>query len=223
MPRIVGVNKSGIEIGTIVKLGAGLVTPPPGLLLCHGAPVDEALFPLLFAKIGYTWGNPGGGQFRLPDLRGRIARGRANGSARDQYRNNRGTGGSDLHPYSQSLSGQATGDNVGSPQGETTRRSTLVGMSASGATTGGHDHGGGNHAHNHGSSGISGSGGMYNWPRNYLCGGDLNIVTGSNYAIESSGNTVSGQNPGVSTTVNGGGDSQNSMPNVYVDFYIAYI
>lgn len=224
MPRISGVNKSGYEIGAMVELAVQLGSAPPGLLLCHGAAVDIALYPLLFAKIGYTWGNPGGGQFRLPDLRGRIARGRANGSARDPYRANRGSGGSDTHPYSQSLPGQATGDAVGSPQGETTRRSQLsaMGITASGNVTS-HNHGGGTHYHYTkwssfpgGDSGGGSHAGIV--ASGVISGAPVTSGGAAETVVDSQSPTFSG-----SGSVASGGDSANSMPNVYVDFYIAYI
>ena len=61
------------------------VTPPatPGTwLLCDGAQVSQTTYAALFALIGHTFGaDPGGGNFILPDLRGRTAFGHDAGNA----------------------------------------------------------------------------------------------------------------------------------------------
>jgi microcystin-dependent protein len=56
----------------------GLIIPwttasvPSGFLECNGAAVSEVTYAALFAVIGYTYGNPGSGNFNLPDLTDRI-------------------------------------------------------------------------------------------------------------------------------------------------------
>lgn len=48
---------------------AGLAsTIPIGWLRCDGSAVSEVTYPLLFIAIGYTYGNPGSGNFNLPSL-----------------------------------------------------------------------------------------------------------------------------------------------------------
>lgn len=48
-------------------------TMPVGWLLCNGAAVSKASYPALFAAIGYTYGaDPGGGNFLLPNLKGKV-------------------------------------------------------------------------------------------------------------------------------------------------------
>lgn len=57
--------------GMVVGWPAASATPA-GWLDCDGAAVSETTYADLFAVIGYTWGNPGGGNFNLPDFRGRA-------------------------------------------------------------------------------------------------------------------------------------------------------
>ncbi|MCA4898745.1 MAG: tail fiber protein [Bacteroidota bacterium] len=59
--------------GTIVAYGG--TTAPQGWLLCDGAIYTSATYPKLFAAIGNAYGSPAGGQFRVPDFRGKFLRG----------------------------------------------------------------------------------------------------------------------------------------------------
>lgn len=48
-------------------------TAPTGYLLCYGQVVSQATYAALYAVIGHTFASdPGGGNFTLPDLRGRF-------------------------------------------------------------------------------------------------------------------------------------------------------
>ena len=47
-------------------------TAPDEWLLCDGSDVSQTTYADLFAVIGTTFGAPGGGNFTLPDLRGRV-------------------------------------------------------------------------------------------------------------------------------------------------------
>jgi microcystin-dependent protein len=60
-------------IGEIRTVAFDPSSPPLGWLECNGAAVSESTYADLFAVIGYGFGNPGGGNFNLPDMRGRIA------------------------------------------------------------------------------------------------------------------------------------------------------
>lgn len=65
------------------RLPTGAILPyavaaaPTGYLLCDGAAVSESTFAVLFALIGYTYGNPGGGNFNTPDMQQRFPLGLA--------------------------------------------------------------------------------------------------------------------------------------------------
>jgi microcystin-dependent protein len=50
---------------------------PDGWLLCHGQAVSQTTYATLFALIGSTYDvtSPGAGNFRVPDLRGRVVAG----------------------------------------------------------------------------------------------------------------------------------------------------
>ena len=60
-------------VGSIIAV-AGNITPD-GYLHCNGAEILTAVYPELFAVIGYTYGGDGTTVFRLPDLRGRWMQG----------------------------------------------------------------------------------------------------------------------------------------------------
>jgi microcystin-dependent protein len=62
---------------SLVPAGAMLpyagLTPPTGWLLCDGSIISNGDYPRLFSAIGYTYGKSlVAGQFKLPDLRGRM-------------------------------------------------------------------------------------------------------------------------------------------------------
>lgn len=68
-----------LNVTGIVVPFAG-VTAPTGWLMCFGQLLNRADYPALFAVIGTTY-NTGGetaAQFRLPDMRGRVAAGKDN-------------------------------------------------------------------------------------------------------------------------------------------------
>ena len=67
-----GVLENLVPAGAMLPY-AGL-TPPPGWLVCDGAVVSNSEYPRLFAAIGYTYGSTLVlGQFKLPDMRGRMS------------------------------------------------------------------------------------------------------------------------------------------------------
>lgn len=73
---VVPSGSGGVPPGTILDYAGQLA--PAGYLLCYGQLEDIADYPDLFAAIGHA-GNlgvdPGGAQFRIPDLRGRVTAG----------------------------------------------------------------------------------------------------------------------------------------------------
>lgn len=62
-----------LPAGVVVAF-AGSV-PPGGYLLCFGQTVSQTTYPALFAAIGTTYGPAVGGNFTLPDVRGRGIKG----------------------------------------------------------------------------------------------------------------------------------------------------
>jgi len=68
-----GANLTGIEgVNTGIVVPWGSASIPSGFLLCDGQSVSQATYAALFAVIGTTYGNPGGGNFNVPDLRDRT-------------------------------------------------------------------------------------------------------------------------------------------------------
>lgn len=81
----VGVGQSGAQfyyangavltpVGTVIDFAGASI--PSGWILCFGQNLAQASYPELFVALGTTWGSPGGGNFTLPDLRGRVSAGR---------------------------------------------------------------------------------------------------------------------------------------------------
>ena len=74
-----GANLTGIEgvnTGIVVPWGSAAI--PSGFLECNGQAVSQATYAALFAVIGTTYGNPGGGNFNLPDLTDRTVVNKSN-------------------------------------------------------------------------------------------------------------------------------------------------
>jgi len=69
---------------------------PIGALLCNGALVSQATYAALYAVIGDTFGSDGSGNFRLPDLRGRVPVGAGTGAGLTA-RSLADTGGEESH------------------------------------------------------------------------------------------------------------------------------
>lgn len=64
-----------IPPGTITMYGAAAA--PSGYLLCDGSAVSMETYAALYAVVGVTYGDPGGGDFNLPNLKDRFPVGRA--------------------------------------------------------------------------------------------------------------------------------------------------
>lgn len=92
--------------GTVIAFASE--TCPQGYLRCDGSARSAGTYPELFAAIGTAFGNPGAGQFNLPELRGLFIRGWDSGVGNDPNRTTRTT----------SRPGGASGDRVGTYQGD---------------------------------------------------------------------------------------------------------
>lgn len=62
-----------VPVGTMFWYGG--TTAPTGWLFCAGQTAAQATYPALFALLGTTYGSAGGGNFTLPDFRGRYGAG----------------------------------------------------------------------------------------------------------------------------------------------------
>lgn len=69
----------GVNTGLIIPWSSASL--PSGFLECNGQAVSQATYAALFAVIGTTYGNPGGGNFNLPDLRDRLSISKSNTQA----------------------------------------------------------------------------------------------------------------------------------------------
>jgi microcystin-dependent protein len=70
----------GVNTGIVVPWGSASI--PSGFLLCDGQAVSQATYAALFAIIGTTYGDPGGGNFNVPDLRDRTIVGVSSGNSK---------------------------------------------------------------------------------------------------------------------------------------------
>ena len=66
----------GVNTGVIVPWSSSSI--PSGFLECNGQAVSQATYAALFAVIGTTYGNPGGGNFNVPDLTDRTVVNKSN-------------------------------------------------------------------------------------------------------------------------------------------------
>ncbi len=108
---VVNDARDNTPVGTVLASASG--NTPPGYLACNGAQLVNTDYPELSASVGINWGGDGS-SFRLPDLRGRFLRGRANGESTDPDRFSR----TNLY------SGGNSGDQVGSYQEDAMLRHT---------------------------------------------------------------------------------------------------
>jgi len=125
---------SSEPIGTITAYAGS--SAPTDWMICDGAAISQATYPDLYALIGVTYGDPGGGNFNLPDARGRMIVGLGTHTDVD-----------------------ALGENDGVAVG--TRRPKHSHSTSLSSTQGGHSHGGSTSSsdgsHTHGYTGPSGS------------------------------------------------------------------
>lgn len=100
-------NSGQVPTGSIMPWAAN-GSLPTGFLLCNGASVSRTTYADLFNVIGTAFGTASGTTFNLPDFQGRFLRGRDNSAGRDP----------DAASRTAQNTGGATGDNVGSVQGD---------------------------------------------------------------------------------------------------------
>ena len=99
-----GANLSGIEgipTATIVPWSTGSV--PSGFLECNGQAVSQSTYAALYAIIGTTYGDPGGGNFNVPDLQDNVAVGKSG------TKNIASTGGANTVTPTGNISGNVAG------------------------------------------------------------------------------------------------------------------
>ena len=62
-----------VPVGAVIPFSGS--SAPDGWLLCYGQTVSQSTYAALYAVIGSTYGSDSGGNFTLPDLRGRVVAG----------------------------------------------------------------------------------------------------------------------------------------------------
>jgi microcystin-dependent protein len=75
MPKIVGLDISGYQVGSTIDIGLdiGSLPLPFGFLACDGSAISRTTYATLFAIIGTNYGvGDGSTTFNLPDSRGRT-------------------------------------------------------------------------------------------------------------------------------------------------------
>ena len=108
-----------IPTGTLLSYGG--TTAPEGFLFCDGEPYDTTVEVDLFEVIAYAFGGSGG-NFNVPDMRGRVPVGKGTNSTVDALGENEGLGeasrsSSHTHYYDHTHVAQGV---VHQPQGQTT-------------------------------------------------------------------------------------------------------
>jgi len=138
----------GLVPGIVVPYAG--TTAPTGWLLCYGQVVAQADYAALYAILGTTYGSDAGGNFTLPDLRGRVVAGQDDmgGSSANRLTDQSGgvdgdvlgdTGGAETHTLSigelaahQHSGGMAAGTNSTDGAGATGGASANTGSTGSG-------------------------------------------------------------------------------------------
>jgi microcystin-dependent protein len=99
-----GANLSGIEgIPTATIVPWSTASVPTGFLECNGQAVSQSTYAALYAIIGTTYGDPGGGNFNVPDLQDNIAIGKS------PTKNIASTGGANTVTPTGNISGNVAG------------------------------------------------------------------------------------------------------------------
>jgi len=83
---------------TGLVLAYGGSSAPSGWLMCDGSAVSQSTYAALYAVIGVTYGDPGGGNFNLPDLKGRFAVGKGTHVDVDTLADNEGVAEASRRP-----------------------------------------------------------------------------------------------------------------------------
>ena len=186
LDQVTGNDSVGNIIGEI-KIYSG-DTAPTGWFICDGSSVSRTTYAALFAVIGERFGQGDNTTtFTLPDFRGRFLRGRDGSAGRDPNDTTR----------TAMATGGATGDNVGSIQGQMTKLPTSAFTTSDP----------GDHSHTYQCSGIG--------------------TAANNVPEKSDGNNTIYTNEtdndgGAHTHTIGGGDVETRPINIYVNYIIRY-
>jgi len=165
-----------------MMLPYGSATAPTGWLICDGQAVSTTTFAALFAIIGFSFaGDPGGGNFNLPDFRARAPIGL----------NDAGT--------PNGVNGSFTARALGAVAGDETKTLTTANLASHIHAIGSHVHSIGSHVHGIAALGLLGAG-----PTPFDGGGTMTTLYGGDDT--SAVNFLSGQ-PSADDTGTSSGDT----------------
>ena len=106
-----GANLSGIEgIPTATIVPWSTASVPTGFLECNGQAVSQSTYAALYAIIGTTYGDPGGGNFNVPDLQDNVPVGKSNNKTLAS------TGGANTVTSTGNVGGSTANATLSSPQ-----------------------------------------------------------------------------------------------------------
>jgi len=185
--------------GTLEPFGGATV--PTGYLLCYGQSVSTTTYAALYSAIGTTWGPASGGNFTLPDLRGRVLAG-----ADDM-------GGTPA--------GVLTGYSLGTTGGIQAVTLTAAEVPTLAYTDSGHTHTASDSGHNHGAGGGA-TAFLTTGSSVVLAGGfDVGIATSISTATGYASISI-GTGHAAITDNAGGGSHSNVQPTAAVNYIIKF-
>ena len=148
-----GANLTGIEgIPTATIVPWTTASVPTGFLECNGQAVSQATYSALYAIIGTTYGDPGGGNFNVPDLQDNVPLGKsptknvASSGGANTVTSTGNVGGAtanatlseaQLAPHQHPGGGNASGQSLNTPGGPSHFSPAATGVTGSGS---GHSH-----------------------------------------------------------------------------------
>jgi microcystin-dependent protein len=190
---------SAVPAGSLFPFAGTAI--PPGFLLCYGQQVSQTTYAQLYAAVGSTWGTPAGGNFYLPDLRGRLVAGADNMG---------GTAATRL-----------TGYTLGTVGGEQTHTLTTPEMPSHTHTDSGHIHTINDPGHTHNPSTSTFFLGYTGSQTAFQLGGAPSANNMPTTASATTGITINSGTANIQNT-GGGGAHNNIQPTAAVNYMIRY-
>ena len=185
-----------VPVGGVIPYAGNSATVPGGWLICDGAAVSEAEFAALFAICGYIYGNPGGGNFNLPDTQQRFLAGAQVATEYDPGE----TGGEASHALTEAETGVHDHTDTFATNTQSASHAHTDGSLSTNNQSASHAHNLGNHTH-----GMQGH--QHSMTHTHLVG-DLisdNTAGGASERVRSG----TGFNTGASSAAFTGGESGN--------------
>jgi microcystin-dependent protein len=156
----------GIPTATIVPWSTASV--PSGFLECNGQAVSQSTYAALYAIIGTTYGDPGGGNFNVPNLQDNVAIGKS------PTKNVASTGGANTVTATGNVGGSTANASLSTPQ--LASHSHPGGGNTTSGPANPHNIPPGNNYFSPGGTGSTGSGGGHSHNMSANFSGDANSV-----------------------------------------------